>query len=244
MPQRAAAKFQFFRRAERVRIVRLQCHRALSIRVGFCVLAEVVEAAQVHQLKVIPSWMGVHGVSLLEEQHPVWRWTDSQGKPGVVMYLNSPFENLLAAQVKEVLTRYPVDGVYFDGLNAKAGGCYCMNCQEKYKKLYGEDLPKYPNERSMTNFRMQTVEGGCRTLRSLLDEHAPTALMIIDTLGLRAGLSIYTCPSSLSMTLLRFACRKAQKARRIGAKSCEKNEGVHAGEEGTAVSSGEEGPCV
>ncbi len=152
------------------------------------VLAEVIKEAKANNLKVVASWLGVHGISRLAEIHPSWRWRDAEGNWAPLFHrlcLNSPFQSQLLAQVREVLAQYQVDGIYFDGIYELAGGCYCDFCQEKFREVYGRDLPKDPQNPLMTKFRMETVQSACHAIRALVDQSAPQVLFMMDTLGLR-----------------------------------------------------------
>jgi hypothetical protein len=59
--------------------------------------------------------------------------------------LNSPVRDVIRTLVREVLTQYPVDVMYFDGpyqgmMNAKEP-CQCKYCQAAYQKRFGKPLP-------------------------------------------------------------------------------------------------------
>jgi len=59
--------------------------------------------------------------------------------------LNSPVREVIRALVREVLTQYPVDVMYFDGpyqgmQNAKEP-CQCKHCQAAYQKRFGKPVP-------------------------------------------------------------------------------------------------------
>jgi hypothetical protein len=59
--------------------------------------------------------------------------------------LNSPVRDVIRALVREVLTQYPVDVMYFDGpyqgmMNAKEP-CQCKHCQTAWQKRFGKPLP-------------------------------------------------------------------------------------------------------
>jgi len=59
--------------------------------------------------------------------------------------LNSPVRDVIRALVREVLTQYPVDVMYFDGpymgmQNAKEP-CQCKYCQAAYQKRFGKPVP-------------------------------------------------------------------------------------------------------
>ena len=59
--------------------------------------------------------------------------------------LNSPVREVIRALVREVLTQYPVDVMYFDGpyqgmQNAKEP-CQCKHCQAAYQKRFSKPVP-------------------------------------------------------------------------------------------------------
>ncbi len=59
--------------------------------------------------------------------------------------LNSPVREVIRALVREVLTEYAVDVMYFDGpyegmQNAKEP-CHCRYCEEAYRKRFGKPVP-------------------------------------------------------------------------------------------------------
>ena len=59
--------------------------------------------------------------------------------------LNSPVRDVIRTLVREVLTGYPVDVMYFDGpyqgmMNAKEP-CQCKYCQAAYRKRFGKPVP-------------------------------------------------------------------------------------------------------
>ena len=84
-----------------------------------------------------------------------WRKQLADGSPMVTEHygfakyfegcLNSPVREVIRALVREVLTEYPVDVMYFDGpyqgmQNAKEP-CQCKHCQAAYRKRFAKPLP-------------------------------------------------------------------------------------------------------
>lgn len=84
-----------------------------------------------------------------------WSKTFADGSPmitehyGFAKYfegcLNSPVRDVIRTLVREVLTQYPVDVMYFDGpymgmQNAKEP-CHCKYCQAAYQKRFGTPVP-------------------------------------------------------------------------------------------------------
>jgi hypothetical protein len=149
--------------------------------------------------------MGCHCQSFHVRQHPSWMQRDSAGNPAPAMCLNSPYSDLLLEEVAEVLA-YEVDGIYFDGLYARFGGCYCDYCEAQFRVIYGHSIPRpavtappvdaarrahwlefsvQPSqaEPELDEFRFATVANFCRRVRSLLDRQRPGTQFILDTLG-------------------------------------------------------------
>jgi hypothetical protein len=60
--------------------------------------------------------------------------------------LNSPVREQTKECVREVVTNYPVDLMYYDGayegMNHEADFCHCKYCKEAYWKARGKDIPK------------------------------------------------------------------------------------------------------
>jgi len=58
---------------------------------------------------------------------------------------NSPLRQMMLDLIREILTKYPFDIIYFDGpyqgLRTLDQVCYCVHCQEAYRKARGKALP-------------------------------------------------------------------------------------------------------
>lgn len=165
----------------------------------------MVESAHAQSMRFVAEWMGCHCQSLHVRQHPSWMQRDAADNPAPAMCLNSPYADLLLEEVDEVLN-YDVDAVYFDGLYARFGGCYCDACQAQFRSVYGHRMPRpaltappveparrehwlefsvQPThaEPELDAFRFATVANFCRRVRSLLDHRRPGTQFILDTLG-------------------------------------------------------------
>lgn len=155
--------------------------------------------------KFVAEWMGCHCQSLHVRQHPSWMQRDAAGNPAAAMCLNSPYADLLLEEVAEVL-KYAVDGIYFDGLYARVGGCYCDYCQAQFHATYGHRIPQLESTAppvdaaqrhhwlefsvlppaaipELDAFRFATVANFCRRVRALIDRLRPETQFILDTLG-------------------------------------------------------------
>lgn len=57
--------------------------------------------------------------------------------------LNAPgYLDLVESYTREVLTKYPVDGIRFD-MTFTVEGCDCEGCRQFYRELYGEEMPSW-----------------------------------------------------------------------------------------------------
>jgi hypothetical protein len=84
-----------------------------------------------------------------------WRRYDVDGRPYVTTHygwtqfyegcLNSPLREEIRARVREVVTNYAVDLMYFDGpyqgMDQRRRYCYCRYCQEAYRIARGKSVP-------------------------------------------------------------------------------------------------------
>ncbi len=122
------------------------------------------------------------------EEHPSWQLLGPpvDGKPGerhnYVCY-NSPYRELIYEEVREILTNYEVDGIYFDQL---PGSCYCPWCQAKFERRYNQSMPVVPDEflvydfpaglpTLLREFRDESVRSFCAGIRQIVDEVKPDA---------------------------------------------------------------------
>jgi len=84
-----------------------------------------------------------------------WMRYDAEGRPYVTRHfgwttfnegcLNSPLREEIRARVREVVTNYPVDLMYFDGpyqgMDQRLHYCHCQYCQAAYQKARGKSVP-------------------------------------------------------------------------------------------------------
>jgi hypothetical protein len=95
-------------------------------------------------------------VTSKDPRYPGWRKQTADGAPmitehyGYARYfegcLNSPVRDVIRTLVREVLTEYPVDVMYFDGpyqgmQNAKEF-CHCKYCESAYQQRFGRAVPQ------------------------------------------------------------------------------------------------------
>lgn len=81
------------------------------------------------------------------DKHPDWMQTTEEGQPlggvyetGTSLCINSPYRDWCFQVVRD-LCAYPIDGIFYDGPIFFPSTCYCRYCREKFRKLYGSDMP-------------------------------------------------------------------------------------------------------
>ena len=84
-----------------------------------------------------------------------WMRYDAVGRPYVTRHMgwttfnegcvNSPLREEIQKRVREVVTQYPVDLMYFDGpyqgMDQRQRYCHCQYCQSAYQKARGKSIP-------------------------------------------------------------------------------------------------------
>jgi len=81
------------------------------------------------------------------EKHRDWRQIRENGKPldgvydnGTSFCVNSPWRKW-CFQVLRDLAAYPLDGIFYDGPIFFPDSCYCPYCREKFRRIYGKEMP-------------------------------------------------------------------------------------------------------
>ncbi|WP_127490592.1 beta-galactosidase trimerization domain-containing protein [Paenibacillus glycanilyticus] len=114
-----------------------EIHPGLS----FDLLAAQIEAA--HEIDVkTPVYLSAGLDEKLARRHPEWLirdendttgWVKGFLEPGYHQFcMNSPYLNILLAQIREVVSRYDADGVFLDIVGVRK--CYCHNCIESARR--------------------------------------------------------------------------------------------------------------
>ena len=125
-------------------------HYVSKLLEGRDFLKQAVEAGHEAGLKMIARVDFSKAREPVFREHPEWFARRQDGSPvmGRGFYTtcpNSPYRNeaFAAPVIREILTRYAVDGFHLN-----AGGfvyCFCGNCQEKFKKRFSRALPAKPD---------------------------------------------------------------------------------------------------
>jgi hypothetical protein len=166
----------------------------------------LAEEARANGLRFVAQFMGVHAQTHQMARHPSWLQRDAVGTPAAAMCLSSPFGRFLIQQVSEVVERYQVDGVYFDGLYARDGGCFCPYCRLRFEALYGRPMPAQAtslegvtaradrhwldfgtkvavDDADVDAFRFATVSDYVAEMKSAIRSKRTDAALILDTVG-------------------------------------------------------------
>ena len=159
-------------------------------------IGELAELCEKNDIYFVPYWLATApGVARVLEEHPGWAFLGpvkddgSQQRWHYVCY-NSPYRDLVYEEVREILSNYRVDGIYFDQL---PGSCYCPFCRNKYKRIYNQPMPNVSEEEVvpllhkappaqfptlLREFRATSIRGFCAGIRSIIDEIQPGACYI------------------------------------------------------------------
>ncbi len=110
--------------------------------------------------------------------------------------LNSPLRAVIRSLVREVLTQYPVDVMYFDGpyqgMDNAHNWCHCQYCEAAYRKRFGKPVPeqgtKLPleDEIQYQNWMANEVEiAFLAAIRQMIRETRDVPVLFNDTSLLR-----------------------------------------------------------
>ncbi|WP_438433224.1 alpha-amylase family protein [Gorillibacterium sp. sgz500922] len=108
---------------------------------GFDLLGAMIEAA--HEIGVnTPVYLSAGLDERTAREHPEWlirdihdqtNWVKSFLEPGYHQFcMNSPYLDLLLAQIREALSRYDADGLFLDIVGVRK--CYCHTCLESIRR--------------------------------------------------------------------------------------------------------------
>lgn len=134
---------------------------------------------------------GLHVVGYLNawgsfvcDQHPEWsvvnydgvsmRDGSRYGNPCV----NSPYREYFISRVREMCSRYDIDGLWVDMIGIWESVCACQSCREKYRALHARELPRVINWRDpefieYIRFKNDSVASFARGIRSAAAEVKP-----------------------------------------------------------------------
>lgn len=136
---------------------------------------------QIHRIRRHPDWQLVHRLTRFPEDDPPKQPPGPPGGPTVC--LNSPFREAVLGQVREVLEDYGVDGVYFDGVYALSGWCYCDYCTEKFRQWFLYEAPADQDNDDWRAFKRSYVNDFSRDVKEAIQKYRPGAILTQDCHG-------------------------------------------------------------
>ncbi|MCX6629584.1 MAG: family 10 glycosylhydrolase, partial [Candidatus Solibacter sp.] len=131
-----------------------------------------------------------------DPRYAEWSKKFADGKPmttehyGFAKYfegcLNSPVREVIRTLVREVLTGYPVDVMYFDGpyqgMNNAKEFCHCKYCEAAYQKRFGKAVPTNPDDVEYTEWMANEVTiGFLRDIREMIRTTRDVPVLFNDT---------------------------------------------------------------
>lgn len=137
-------------------------------------------------------YFDVHWYSVaFGEKHPDWRQIREDGKPldavydnGTSFCVNSPWRKWVF-QVLRDLAAYPIDGIFFDGPIYFPNTCYCPYCREKFRRIYGADMPSKkvrqgPDFQRLVEFQANSLADFLRDSRTVLHSINPNLALYMN----------------------------------------------------------------
>ncbi len=149
------------------------------------VIALLDEELHGRGMRLILMNMGAHCNSYASDEYHSWRVRDPAGEPTVglrsyAMCLNSPYSGFLLQEIRGLLKRYCVDGLYIEGLYGL--DCHCNYCRAEFFALFGRELPTgasvQAEDDEYIEFRSGVATDFVRRVRGLIDQESPRTVFI------------------------------------------------------------------
>lgn len=160
---------------------------------GFDSLRSYTPYAHKYGIKVLV-YLNMHWFSYeFAERHGNWEQITSSGEPygrlyplygnGTTFCVNSPWRDWAFKLIEEVM-KTGVDGVFLDGPVIYPDCCYCNSCREKFKSIYGEDIPKEnwqdPLWKEFIDFREISMADFLRDAQKVVKEINPSGIIFLN----------------------------------------------------------------
>lgn len=160
---------------------------------GFDSLRSYTPYAHRYGIKVLV-YLNMHWFSYeFAERHGNWEQITSSGEPygrlyplygnGTTFCVNSPWRDWAFKLIEEVM-KTGVDGVFLDGPVIYPDCCYCNSCREKFKSIYGEDIPKEnwqdPLWKEFIDFREISMADFLRDAQKVVKEINPSGIIFLN----------------------------------------------------------------
>ena len=160
------------------------------------VLGQLCEEGHAKSLRIVPYFMSTTGSCQIQvREHPDWIAMGPEGKARMALCYSSPFGDWMEALIRDLYTKYPLDGIMFDQLSA---ACYCQFCLENFRRQYGREMPREKqfarmapglvtlpggrDAKALYDFRIRMARFFCYRIRRALDRARPNAVYIQNSL--------------------------------------------------------------
>lgn len=134
---------------------KLPRHPELGTRDLLKLTAELCQKAGIKLVVYNPLNHPFMDITSNDPNYPDWTRRFADGRPMITTHfgwgsyyegcLNSPVRNQIHECVREVITNYPVDMMYYDGayegMDHEPDFCHCKYCRDAYRKARGKEIP-------------------------------------------------------------------------------------------------------
>ena len=164
------------------------------LRDGQDFIRDVVDACRRENIRVIARFDFSKTDISLYENNQEWYTRDFAGNTieyagAVATCVNGYYQQYVSLEIlREAISKYKFDGVFFNMFGfydvdvytkKKIGICQCRNCKDKYKEMYGSDLPTAIREDSedywrYSEFKKKAVESLLEKIHVLVKEIDPS----------------------------------------------------------------------
>jgi hypothetical protein len=156
--------------------------RAHSALQGRDLFGEQLRAAHSRGIRVIAYFSNMWDTAAAGA-HPQWRLVASPARGSTgrwpALCLLSDYRRYALDQVREIASRYPIDGLWSDILTA--GPCVCPRCEAAFEERYGRSMPSSPEEKGwldLIHFSQDVLYDYLSEQRAVLKEARPKAALI------------------------------------------------------------------
>ena len=141
---------------------------------GLDIVGDQIEALHRRGIKAI-GYYHVLGSDPICRERPEWRQRNVNGKlVGNEICMQGPFlEAYFLPHVEEIVTNYPLDALFFDGLKANPE-CRCQSCGDRFLKEVGGPLPVDQNDPQWASFvkwRLEDIRGIRQVISDRIHRH-------------------------------------------------------------------------
>jgi hypothetical protein len=146
----------------------------------------LVKKTQAAGLRFVVCFLGLSANTYLTQTRQEWVQRDKDGHAISKwhgyhfrsMCPNSPYGEYLYVVARDLLQRYPLDGIYIEGVYMGRGYCYCKHCRRVYKEMFSDEMPVEDlEENTQYNlFRQTSFTVPFQKIRRAIDDTRPEAV--------------------------------------------------------------------